>query len=136
MGKIIGCIHNNRRICNTCSSRKKREKNPMYYAYNTLRTNVYRRKGRHFFELTFEEFKQYAIETEYIGKKGISKTGYHIDRIDDEMGYFIGNIQPLTNVLNLAKRYKKLHYEWDEENRRMVAYVTTTTIDIPKDLPF
>lgn len=137
-GKKRGCIHNKSRQCATCSSQKYRSKDPMRYAYNNLKHNVYRRKGRAWFYLTFEEFKEFAIETHYIGRKGITKVGYHIDRIDDEMGYFIGNIQPLTNVLNLAKRYKKLHYDWDEEQGKMVAYVSTMKIeDVPdEDLPF
>lgn len=134
-----GCRNNCRgKICETCVSRNKRQKNPIRYAYETLRSNVYRRKGKAWFYLTFEEFKQYAVETEYIGKKGITKVGYHIDRMDDTMGYFIGNIQPLTNVLNLGKRYKKLNYEWDEEEGKMRAYVSTVKeehID-PKDLIF
>lgn len=136
--KKRGCAHNNTRQCNTCRSRSARAKNPMFYAYDTLRSNCYRRKGRGWFELTFEEFQQYAIETEYIGKKGITKNGYHIDRIDSTMGYFIGNIRPLTNTLNQKVKYKKLHYDWDDEQGKMVAYVTTIEQDAidPKDLPF
>lgn len=125
------------KICNTCARRKSREANPMYYAYETLRDNCYRKHGRGWFELTFEEFKQYAIETEYIGKKGITKKGYHIDRPDTTMGYFIGNIRPLTNTLNQKVKYKKLHYTWDEEEGKMIAYVTT--MDLPEksaDDPF
>lgn len=108
----------------------------MRYAFQNLRDNVHRKHGREWFYLTFEEFKQYAIETDYLGKKGIRKTGYHIDRIDPTMGYFIGNIRPLTNTLNQKVKYKKLHYDWDEEQGKMVAYVTTTEIDQPEDLPF
>lgn len=133
-----GCIHNSKKSCATCLTRRKREKNPMRYAFETLRANVYRKKGRAFFYLTFEEFKQYAVETEYIGKKGITKTGFHVDCIDPTMGYFIGNIQPLTNTLNNQKRYKKLHYDWDEETGRMKAYVSTFKLDDvdDDDLPF
>jgi hypothetical protein len=132
-----GCFNRcEHRICNTCASRRKRNKNPLRYAYETLRNNVYRRKGRAFFYLTFEEFKQYAIETEYMGKKGITKKGFHIDCKDPTMGYFIGNIRPLTNTLNNQVRYKKLHYEWDDETGRMRAYVTTTQIEQPENLPF
>lgn len=136
--KKTGCIHNKNRKCNTCASRERRAKNPMFYAYDTLRGNVYRKHGRHFFYLTFEEFKQFAYETEYIGKKGITKTGYHVDRIDPTMGYFVGNIRALTNTLNQKVKYKKLHYDWDDTKGKMVAYVTTLEIDKidPKDLPF
>lgn len=124
------------KTCETCVKRKQRDKNPMFYAYKTLRDNTYRKHGRAWFELTFEEFKQYAIETDYLGKKGITKTGYHIDRIDPTMGYFIGNIRPLTNTLNQKVKYKKLNYVWDDEEGKMVAFVTTMEIDKPDDLPF
>lgn len=125
------------KFCTTCYRRRNREADPMKYAYETLRDNCTRKHGKAWFYLTFEEFKQYAIETEYIGKKGITKKGYHIDRPDTTMGYFVGNIRPLTNELNQKVKYKKLHYDWDEEQGKMVAYVTT--MDLPEkseDDPF
>lgn len=121
------------RTCNTCDTKKKREKDPMRYAFQTLRDNVYRKKGRAWFYLTFEEFKQFAYETEYIGKKGVTKTEYHVDRIDPTMGYFIGNIRALTNVLNQKVKYKKLNYDWDPEQGKMVAYVTTMELPEKSD---
>ena len=136
--KVIGCIHNKKRSCQSCRTKRKRQKNPMRYAYETLRNNCYRKHGRAWFYLTFEEFKQYAVETEYLGKKGITSKGYHVDRIDPTMGYFIGNIRPLTNRLNQQVKYKQLHYEWNDEEGRMVAYVSTKEREYidPKDLPF
>jgi hypothetical protein len=136
MIKTIGCEHNKKKQCRICAKRRSRKKHAMRYAYQTLKDNVKRRKGIGFFELTFEEFSQYAIETEYLGKKGVTKIGYHIDRIDDTMGYFIGNIQPLTNVLNLAKRYKKLNYLWDDTEGKMVAFVTKHEEEHDENKPF
>lgn len=127
MGKRVGCIHNKKKSCNGCAKRRSRERHPMRYAYQTLKDNCKRRKGIGFFELTFEEFKQYAIETDYLVGKGITKTSYHIDCIDPTMGYFIGNIRPLQNSHNAKKGKKVLHYEWNEEEGRMVATVVNNT---------
>lgn len=91
------CIHNDKRKCNTCYSREYRAKNPMRYAYQNLKDNCRRRKGIGWFELTFEEFSQFAIETHYIVGKGITKTSYTIDCKDQTMGYFIGNIRVIKN---------------------------------------
>lgn len=97
----------------------------MRYAYDTLRANCKRRKGAGWFELTFEEFKQFAIETNYIAGKGRSKFSYTIDRKDNSMGYFIGNIEILSSSANSRKRNKVLEYDWESgfatvtDNRRI-----------------
>lgn len=96
----------------------------MMYAYLTLRSNCIRRKGIGWFELTFEEFKQFAIETKYLSGKGKTKTSYTIDRKDNTMGYFIGNIRVVDNTINSRKRTKSLHYEWDDNAGKMVAWVS------------
>lgn len=126
----MSCTHNSKRTCNTCNSRKQRAKDPMKYAFYTTRANVYRRKGRHFWELTFEEFSQYATETDYIIGKGITKHGYTIDVKDPTMGYFIGNIRTIPNGVNSSKKRKFLHYEWSEHDGRMVAFVTSAEQNI------
>ena len=118
------CIHNSKRKCNTCLSREKRERNPVRYAYDALKANCKRRKGLGWFELTFEEFKQFAIETKYIAGKGRSKQSFTIDRKDSTMGYFIGNIRVVSNSINSCKRTKSLHYEWDDNAGKMVAWVS------------
>lgn len=119
---MAGCKHSTPQ-CNTCASRKKREKNPMRYAYDTLKSNCVRRHGEAWFYLTFEEFAQYAYETKYLQGKGRSKMSWSIDKIDPEMGYFIGNIRPLQVGNNSRKHTKKLNYEWDPTEQRMVAWV-------------
>jgi hypothetical protein len=128
------CNHrkNKQGRCRTCESRKYRESNPMMYAYLTLRSNCIRRKGIGWFELTFDEFKQFAVETKYIMGKGKSKTSYTIDRTDSTMGYFIGNIAVRTNSFNSSKRQKSLVYEWSEHDRCMMAYVVDSFTPPPK----
>lgn len=119
-------------LCYTCQSRKYRAADPMKYAYYTLRDNVYRRKGRNFWGLTFEEFKQYAVETKYITGKGKSKTSYTIDAKDPTMGYFIGNIRTISNSHNSKKRRMVLTYDYVPELGRMVATLTKNTPPIMK----
>lgn len=112
----------------------------MRYAYDTLRANCKRRKGLGWFELTFDEFKQFAVETNYLLGKGITKTGYTIDRADDTMGYFIGNMTVTSNSYNSNKRNKSLVYEWDPHEGRMVATMVNMhkliEQDDFEDLPF
>lgn len=119
------CPHSKHHKCNTCTSRDKRQRNPMWYAYDTLKANCKRRKGAGWFELTFEEFSAFAIEMNYLVGKGITKTGFTIDRIDNEMGYFVGNIRIMTNSGNSRKARKVLNYEYDESAGRMIATVSS-----------
>lgn len=92
----------------------------MRYAYLTNKANAKRRgKG---WELTFEEFEQFAYEYDYLGKKGITRKGYGIDRIDEDGPYKIGNIQLLKNPDNIRK-YKV--YDWQQR--------TATTMTVHSD---
>lgn len=96
--------------CYSCISRDWRQNNPIQAAYYNLRSNAKRRNKE--FNLTFEQFKQFSIRTEYHRKKGRYSDSYHIDRINDQEGYNINNIQVLTNRDNVLK-YKKCKMEKD-----------------------
>lgn len=99
--------------CGTCRSKEYRKNNPLQSAYITLRYNA-KRRGKAF-DLTFEEFKEFAIATDYIIKKGKQKLSYTIDRIHDTEGYTRDNIQVLTNADNVKKEHRrvmKVKYEW------------------------
>lgn len=124
---------NHGRFCKSCDSRKYRERDPVKYSYNTLRTNTTRRKGKNFFALTLEEFRVYCYETDYIAGKGRSKLSHTIDCIDPTMGYFIGNIQPLRKDLNSKKGEKILHYDWET---KFATVETKTHIPRNFDDPF
>jgi hypothetical protein len=104
--------------CATHRSRKYRKQNPMKAAFQNLRQNA-KRRG-HDFNLTFNEFEYFAIKTDYIAGKGIMKESYSIDRIDNEKGYQLGNIQILTNSQNAKKHTKKLEYDWAESKEFFV----------------
>lgn len=91
-----------------------RERNPVRAAYLNLKSNA-KRRGKQF-ELTFEEFEEFAVSTSYIAKKGRRKHSMHIDRIDENIGYTRSNIQPLQNGQNVRKY---LRYRYDEYERKM-----------------
>lgn len=91
-------------------SQEWRKKNPIRSAYTTLKCNA-KRRGK-VFKLTFEEFKEFAIKTDYINRKGITATSYHIDRIDENKGYTVDNIQVLTNRDNVKKYFNHYYDEY------------------------
>lgn len=90
-----------RRFCHSCRKRKYKEKHPLRYCYNTLRSNAKRRwKG---FGITFEEFTQFCKENDYLELKGKTKNSLSIDRIKNFQGYNLSNMQTLTLSLNSKK---------------------------------
>jgi len=97
-----------RTICHKCKARRYKENNPYQAAYQNLRGNA-KRRGK-VFEITFEQFKEFCYKTDYIKKRGTSKTGLHIDRIDETGPYSIENIQALENSDNV-KKYLDYNYE-------------------------
>lgn len=55
--------------------------------------------------LTLDQFKEFCSRTGYLRKKGVMAGDSHIDRIDPTRGYDHDNIQILTNLENLKKKY-------------------------------
>lgn len=78
-----------------------RKANPLKYAFRALKDNA-KQRGK-VFELTFEQFKDFAVKTDYINKRGRTAQAYHIDRKREEEGYTFDNIQVLTNSENVKK---------------------------------
>lgn len=87
--------------CYACAKRTYRKNHPFEAAYRELKYGA-KRRGKSF-ELTFEEFKKFAIETPYWQNKGRHSTSLHIDRIDENGPYAVWNIQPLQNSENIHK---------------------------------
>ena len=75
--------------------------NPMKHAYNSLKSNA-KARGKDF-DLTFDQFKKFAVKTDYMNMRGRTGQAYHIDRIHEEEGYTEGNLQTLKNVDNIKK---------------------------------
>jgi len=116
----------------TSTEKKKRyrAKYPIRYAFTTLRDNA-KRRGK-VFTLTFQQFQEFAIKTQYMIKKGIWQDSYHIDRINEAKGYTPDNIQLLTNSDNV-KKY--LRYNWSEEDYKML-YTSETIKRRENNAPF
>jgi hypothetical protein len=83
------------------SAKAWKKANPLRYAYQSLKDNA-KRRGKAF-ELTFEQFKDFCIKSEYGTKRGRFANSFHIDRRDENGGYTIDNIQALTNGENVRK---------------------------------
>lgn len=101
-------------LCSTCRARKWRLEHPEKYAYNNLKNRA-KQRGIHF-DLSFDDFLKFCIKTKYIAGKGRSAEGLTVDRRDETKGYTLDNIQTLTLVQNIQKRY--LSYDW--QNRTAI----------------
>ena len=97
------------KYCHSCILKKYKEKNPVKYTFCVLKNNA-KRRGKDF-SITFEEFEEFCVKSNYIAGKGRKSESYHIDRIDENKGYSIDNIQILTNKANVVKY---LEYSIDE----------------------
>lgn len=80
---------------------------PYEYAYQTLKDNGKRRRIR--VTISFEDFKEWAIENKYIELKGRYGHNATIDRVIDEYphGYDKGNLQIKTRSENTIKENDK-----------------------------
>lgn len=97
--------------CSTCRSRKSREVDPVRYAFNTLKANAKRRGLA--FSLTIDQFREFCIKTKFIAGKGRSSDSYTIDRIYNNVGYHIDNIQVMKNGDNVRRYF--LTYDWERK---------------------
>jgi hypothetical protein len=102
-------------LCSKCSTRRRKVNNPFSYVYHTLKRNSHRRGIP--FDLTLQQFKDFAIETDYILNKGTSKKGLTIDRINPAIGYRIDNIQAISNRANVIKQ--RVYFSYDERRLKV-----------------
>lgn len=92
--KKIGMCHKHYAI-------HRRIKDPVYDRYVNFKGNATRRKKP--FEITLEKFREFCVKTGYIIKKGMRGRNCSVDRINNNLGYSIGNIQLLTIHKNIEK---------------------------------
>ena len=93
-----------RRICYHCRYIQRKENNLERLCYTRLRNHAKERNKA--FDITFEQFKEFCIKSNYLNCKGIRKNSLHIDRIDESKGYSLDNIQAITNTENVKKYIK------------------------------
>jgi hypothetical protein len=97
-----------RSFCHSCIIKARKEKDPIFYHYGVFRRNA-RRRGKEF-SLSFEEYKEFVTKHK-VFVEGVKNSNMTIDRIDQDLGYFIGNIQVLTVSENSRKRYCDYFYK-------------------------
>lgn len=83
----------------------------MRASYDTLKANAKRRKK--FFDLTFDQFKQFCYETPYMAGKGRTVVSFSVDCEIDIKGYTAGNLKLRTIGANASKGKKILMYDWE-----------------------
>lgn len=91
----------NGRVCAKCRRRMDRMNYPLREAFKTLRDNARRRKKP--FDLTFQQFKDFAEKHGYMEGKGRESGCLHIDRKDPLKGYTYDNLTVLECTVNSAK---------------------------------
>lgn len=138
MKKCIDCNINDRakhrRICYACRHKRFKKRNPMRYAYNSLRCNA-KRRGK-FFDLTFQEFKELCEEYNYMEKKGIYAEDFHIDRYREELGYTKSNLRCITNTENVKKYLKWVGRNLHGENEFRYVSSSFDSSDTEDNCPF
>jgi hypothetical protein len=97
-----------RKFCSTCRSRKSRGKDVVRYAFNVLRSNARRRRKE--CTITIQQFRKFCKKHNYIEEKGRHADGLTIDRIRQEEGYHIWNIQILKNKDNIKKHWAYTYF--------------------------
>ena len=92
-------------ICNCCKRRRWRINNPFHYMYSELKRSA-KRRGI-YFHLHRGEFIQFCIDNQlYWNSAKFTADSLTVDRIDNDLGYTINNIQVLSNRDNVAKNNK------------------------------
>jgi DNA-directed RNA polymerase subunit M/transcription elongation factor TFIIS len=126
------CTHKNkeknRRTCRKCRYAKEKE-NLIAWSYRTLKSNA-KRRGKAF-SLTLAEFADFCYETSLLTTRGTKSTSFTVDRIRNEFGYHVGNIQRMTNSENIKKE-KVLNYDYQTKT----GFVRPREIINPEDYPF
>jgi hypothetical protein len=87
--------------CWKCKSRRLKEKYPVTYVLNLLRSRARQRKL--LFSITLAEFKQFCADTGYLKHRGTHPDDLTVDRIDWNKGYHIWNLRVLSHEENSAQ---------------------------------
>jgi len=104
----------NREHCGTCRSKKYRQADEVRYFLNNLRRSATRRHIE--FTLELELFRKWAIKEKFEFGGGMGPSKDSVDRIKNEYGYHIWNIQKLTLSQNSKKyqNYDKHGKQWKQ----------------------
>jgi hypothetical protein len=110
--KYHGCTNSppkHAKYCNTCHGRMRAIRDPWRYYFRALKLSAKKRNIE--FKLTFEEFRAFCDQTNYLQLVGRSPGSFHIDRVDNFKGYEVGNIQLMESSANVGKGNRERHQE-------------------------
>lgn len=89
-------------LCHKHYSIHSRIKDPVLNRYVNFRGNALRREKE--FTITLQEFRDFCQKTGYIIEKGKRGRNCSIDRINNNQGYHIENVQ-IMSAINNTKKY-------------------------------
>ena len=87
----------------------------MRKCYHNLKGNAKRRNK--IFNLTYEQFAKFAIKCKLLHSRGRNSESYSVDRINEDGGYTIHNIQRLTLAENTAKSNRTRKVQYDHQTK-------------------
>ena len=91
-------------LCHKHYHRYWRILDPVYDRYANFKQKALSRKKE--FTITLMEFRGFCEETGYIITKGMRGYRYTVDRINNNYGYHIWNIQLLSLIANIEKYHE------------------------------
>jgi len=91
-------------ICSRHRARRWKERYPLRYSFNKLRNRA--RERGHEFLLTFKHYEKFALESGYAEGKGKTAESFSINRIDENRGYSVDNIECITLSENSSHHAK------------------------------
>lgn len=89
--------------CPKCSSRRFKEKHPLKYFFHHLRARA-RERGISF-SLTYSDYAEFCLKTDYHLLKGKTSLCLSIDRMDVKKGYSKDNIRAITVSANCKRKW-------------------------------
>jgi len=89
--------------CYHCRFVRWRDKNPLRYSFGNLRRRA-KERGKDF-NLTFQEYRDFAVKTNYAKLKGKSSLSLSVDRIDNSKGYTASNIRAISLSENSRRQF-------------------------------
>jgi hypothetical protein len=109
--------------CHSCVKRKYKAAHPLEYTYTTWLINCRRRKKIN--TVTFEQFKFFVGDTDYMRKKGTGAKKFTIDRKKEcgpdcpkewcyEHGYHFHTIQSITLSANSKKWHRSRKQDFSQ----------------------
>ncbi len=98
-------VHRKRNLCHAHYHRYRRIIDPIYDRYVNFKRNALNRKKD--FTISLQEFRYFCEKTGYIIKKGMRGRICSVDRIENQHGYHIWNIQLKTALANTKKYHNE-----------------------------